>query len=250
MGLGSTTDTMISAVIAANANTAVVIQSGTPVSMPWVESASAIVHAWYGGNEGSGAIADVLFGDRNPSGKLPLTFPKRVEDNPAFLNFRSERGRVMYGEDIFVGYRFYEKTSKDVLFPFGHGLSYTNFNFSNLMLDSTEDYSILKLSVDITNQGTREGAEVVQVYVRQVDPSIIRPLKELKGFTKVSVPAGDTRRAMVTMDRKCATSFWDESRNEWTMEKGSYQLLVGSSSDRILLTADFEVEQTVHWVGL
>jgi beta-glucosidase len=250
MGLGAAVDNMISAVIAANPNTIVVVQSGTPISMPWAGKASAILQAWYGGSEGGNAIADIIFGDENPSGKLPITFPIRNEDNPAYLNFRSERGRVLYGEDIFVGYRFYEATAKPVLFSFGHGLSYSTFTFANLTLKDFESDNKLEISIDIANEGEYDGAEVAQVYVKHHNPSIIRPVKELKGFAKIFVPKMQCRKAAVTIDKRFATSFWDESRNRWMMEKGLYQLQVGSSSDRILLTTEFSVENTCYWGGL
>lgn len=250
MGLGEAMDKLISTILVANPNTAVVISSGTPVSMPWAEEAPAILHAWYGGAEGGNAIVDVLFGEMNPSGKLPLTFPIRNEDNPAFLNFRSERGRIMYGEDIFVGYRYYEKTAKSVLFPFGHGLSYTMFTLTNLTLVDCKDYKKLEISIDITNEGEYDGAEVVQIYIKHRDPSIIRPVKELKGFSKVFVPKKQTRQTLITLDKRSATSFWDESRSEWVMEKGSYEIQVGPSSSNIILTKDFGVERTCYWRGL
>ena len=132
---------LISAVAAANPNTAVVLQSGTPVTMPWIGEVKAVLQAWFGGNECGNAIADVLLGTKNPSGKLSLSIPVRCEDNPAFLTFRSERGRALYGEDVYVGYRFYEKVKRDVLFPFGHGLSYTGFEMKNLRVQKNEEVS-------------------------------------------------------------------------------------------------------------
>lgn len=157
-------DELIAAVVAANPNTVVVNQSGTPVTMPWAGKVGAIVQAWYGGNETGNAIADVLFGDRNPSGKLSLSWPIKVQDNPAFLNYRTEGGRTIYGEDVYVGYRFYEFLGREVLFPFGHGLSYTSFEFSGLAV--TEKDGKLDVSVKVKNTGKTAGAEVVQVYVQ------------------------------------------------------------------------------------
>lgn len=132
MKLSGHMNTLISAVTKANSNTAIVMQSGTPVEMPWIDEVHSLIHAWYGGNEAGNAIADILFGDATPFGELSLTFPKHAADNPAGLNYKSQRGRTLYGKDICFGYRFYEATEKDVLFPFGHGLSYTSFSFSDL----------------------------------------------------------------------------------------------------------------------
>jgi len=184
---------LIRAVLKANANTALVVQSGMPVTLtPWASDAPAIVQAWYGSNETGNAIADVIFGATNPSGKLPLSFPVRNEDNPAFLNHRSERGRTVYGEGVYIGYRFYEKTKREVAFPFGHGLSYTSFALSSLQLHNSApaegaglDPTTISVSVDVHNIGTLPGAQVVQVYAAAESPSIGRPVKELKGFTKV-----------------------------------------------------------------
>lgn len=250
MGLPPHSDELISAVLAANTNTVVVIQSGTPVAMPWLPEAPALLQAWYGGNEGGNAIADVLFGDVNPSGKLPLTFPHRNEDNPAFLNFRSERGRAIYGEDVYIGYRFYEKTKKEVAFPFGHGLSYTQFEMQDLSVSDKDKDNIVTATVTVSNTGSVDGEQVVQVYVTQQNPSINRPVKELKGFAKVSVKAGDSKRVEVSMNKKYAASFWDEQTSSWIMEKDKYTVLVGDSSANTPLQGEFEVKKTAWWKGL
>lgn len=243
---------LIEAVARVNPNTVVVLQSGTPVSMPWAPLASAIVQAWYGGNETGNAIADVLFGNVNPSGKLPLTFPVRNEDNPAFLNYRSDRGRTLYGEDVYVGYRFYEKTKKEPLFPFGHGLSYTNFNMWHAeVLEKRENgKDKLVIAVNVKNTGTRAGGQVVQVYVSPRSPSIGRPPKELKGFTKVSLQPGETIRTEVEVEKKYAGSFWDEERDSWVLEAGVYDVLVGDSSVSTPVKSQFTVAESVWWTGL
>jgi beta-glucosidase len=248
MNLPPGTDKLIAAVVAANPNTAVIMQSGTPVTMSWLNDVPALVHAWYGGNETGNAIADVVFGTVNPSGKLPLSFPYRNEDNPAFLNFRSERGITRYGEGVYVGYRFYEKCKKEVAFPFGHGLSYTTFNLSSLSLETPDED--LVVTVDVQNTGEVDGAEVIQVYIAQQAPSINRPIKELKGFDKVFVEAGQVKKATISIPKKYATSFWDEHRNAWVQEKGRYTVLVGVSSDDTPLSAGFDLSQTVWWNGL
>jgi beta-glucosidase len=252
MDLPGHTDCLVHAVAAANPRTIVVVQSGTPVSMPWASDVSAIVQAWYGGNETGNAIADILYGDVNPSGKLPLSFPVRLEDNPTFFNFRSERGRVLYGEDVYIGYRFYETTKKQVLWPFGWGLSYTSFQISGLRVtqSSVDPTSKLTISVDVANTGTTDGAEVVQVYVSQRQPSIRRPEKELKGFKKVFVPSDTSQNVEIEIERKYATSFWDEERQQWVEESGVYDILVGTSSVEISARETFEVERTTWWSGL
>ncbi|KAL2055079.1 hypothetical protein ABVK25_004417 [Lepraria finkii] len=248
MDLPPYSDELKSQGLEANPKAAIVLQSGTPVTMHWADKASALVQAWYGGNETGNAIADVLFGNVNPSGKLPLSFPVRIEDNPAFLNYRSERGRVLYGEDIYVGYRFYEKLKRPTLFPFGHGLSYTSFELSDLEVSATA----LKISVKlaVANTGSRAGAEVIQVYVNARSPSINRAVKELKGFKKVYLEAGEKSEVEIEVDKKYATSFWDEGRDAWIVEKGEYQVLAGTSSQGSFLEGSFEVEETWWWNGL
>lgn len=250
MDLPPGSDDLISAVLAANPNTVVVNQSGTPVTMPWADKAPAILQSWYGGNETGNAIADVIFGDVNPSGKLSLSFPKRNEDNPAFLNYASDDNRVIYGEDVYIGYRYYDKTGHQPLFPFGHGLSYTTFALKNLQIASADDKDEIIVSIDVSNTGTAIGAEVVQVYVSPVRPSIIRPKKELKGFTKVEVPAGSTKKAEVKLSKKYITSFYHEGRDAWVSEKGKYRILVGTSSVSTPMEGEVEVMKTVVWKGL
>jgi len=248
MDLPGHMNALISAVSAANPSTVVVMQSGTPVSMPWASSVKALIHAWYGGNETGNAIADILFGNVNPSAKLPLSFPVRLQDNPAFLNYRTERGRTLYGEDVYVGYRWYEMLDLPALFPFGHGLSYTTFEVADLKVEKTE--KDLNVSVKVTNTGDIAGAEVVQVYVAQKNPSIRRPVKELKGFKKVFLEKGESKTVEVPIEVKYAASFWDEVRNAWIVEKDEYAVLVGTSSKEVPLKETFKVEKTFWWNGI
>ncbi|EXJ58064.1 beta-glucosidase [Cladophialophora yegresii CBS 114405] len=248
MDLPPGSDKLIKAVLAANPNTAIVIQSGTPVAMPWLESAPAVLQAWYGGNETGNAIADVVFGNTNPSGKLPLSFPIRNEDNPAFLNYKSERNRAIYGEDVYIGYRFYEKTNKEVAFPFGHGLSYTQFDIKDLSV--SDDGAEILVSATVSNTGKVDGAQVVQVYFSQHNASINRPKKELKGFSKVFVKAGQSEKVGIAISKKYATSFWDEARDAWVMEKDTFDVLVGDSSANTPLTAQVKVLRSEWWRGL
>jgi beta-glucosidase len=251
MELPGRMDALIAAVAAANPSTVVVMQSGTPVEMPWVNDVNALVHAWYGGNETGNAIADVLFGDVNPGAKLSLSFPKRVQDNPAYLNYTSQKGRTIYGEDVYIGYRFYEATQKEVLFPFGHGLSYTTFAFSDLAV--TADVEELTVSLTVTNTGSVAGAEVVQLYVSQDNPSIPRPPKELKGFKKIFLQPGASEVVEIKVQVKYAASFWDEERSAWVVEKDTYRVLVGdssASSAEKTVKGSFEVAATRWWNGL
>lgn len=244
------TNDLVAAVLDANPNTVVVNQSGTPVEFPWLSKANALVHAWFGGNEAGHAIADVLFGDVNPSGKLSLSWPFKFSDNPAYLNFKTERGRVLYGEDVFVGYRYYEKLQRQVAFPFGYGLSYTNFEFANLKVSADEKNDKLTITVDVKNTGKIDGQEVVQVYIAPVNPTIIRPVKELKGFAKTAVKAGSSSTAKIELDLKDSVSFFDEYENKWSQEKGEYEVQVGASSDDIELIEKFEIKETKLWLGL
>ncbi|KAM0280455.1 hypothetical protein ACHAQH_004034 [Verticillium albo-atrum] len=189
---------LISAVVATNPNTVVVTQSGTLINMlPWADHISTLVYSWYGGNETGNGVADVVFGNVNPAGRLPLSFTRLIEDVPSFLNFGSKRGRVKYGERVYVGYRFYKKVNRGILFPFGHGLSYTDFEFSGLKVSQEE------VIVQIKSIGPLPGAEVVQIYVA-TDPktsSIARPKKELKGFTEVFLAVGETSTVHIPLDR-------------------------------------------------
>ncbi|KAL2758751.1 glycoside hydrolase family 3 protein [Sodiomyces alcalophilus JCM 7366] len=251
MDLPGYLDELITTVGKANPNTVVVNQSGTPVTMPWIDDVPAVVQAWYGGNETGNAIADVLFGDVNPSGKLSLSFPRRLQDNPAYLNYRTEFARILYGEDIYVGYRFYEAIDRTVLFPFGHGLSYTTFSFSDLAVREADG----KLTVDVTvtNTGAVQGAEVVQVYVAPKQKARVnRPVKELKGFAKLSLAPGESKKATVEILSKYAASYWDEDRSQWCVEAGEYEVIASDSSvvsDKAV-RGSFSVAETYWWSGL
>ncbi|MGD2177181.1 MAG: glycoside hydrolase family 3 C-terminal domain-containing protein [Anaerolineae bacterium] len=234
---------LIEAVAAVNENTIVVLNTGSPIRMDWVDKVAAVVQAWYPGQEAGNAIADVLFGDVNPSGKLPTTFPKRLTDNPAYINYPGENGRVHYGEGIFVGYRYYDEKEIEPLFPFGHGLSYTTFAYRNLILRSSkyEPGDDIQIQVDVENIGTRAGQEVVQLYVRDVASTLRRPKKELKAFAKVSLEPGDTKTVAFHLDQD-DLSFYDPARKRWVAEAGDFEVLVGSSSRDIRLKALFTLE--------
>ncbi|KAF2009021.1 glycoside hydrolase family 3 protein [Aaosphaeria arxii CBS 175.79] len=237
---------LFSAVIAAVPDTVVVTQSGTPFNMtPWADSVKTHLHAWFGGNETGNGIADILFGRVNPSAKLPLSFPRRIEDTPTYLNFGSERGRVVYGEGIYVGYRYYEKVLRDVLYPFGHGLSYTDFSVSHLIV------SPHSARFKVLNSGAVAGASVVQLYVSadKTTSSIARPEKELKGFSKVYLQPGESCQVEIKFDR-FTIAFWDEECQAWKCEKGVYKILIGLSSREIVLGGKINIENTTTWTGL
>ncbi|OKL60684.1 putative beta-glucosidase I [Talaromyces atroroseus] len=249
MKLPPHSDELISRVLDANPNTVIVIQSGTPVEMPWVAKAKSVLQAWYGGNECGHAIADIIFGDTNPSGKLPLTFPRTIKQNPTYLNYRSEGGRVLYGEDVYVGYRYYDELELEPLFPFGHGLSYTTFELS--LLDLNRDRGMeLEICVSIKNTGSRAGAEVIQVYVSPVSPPIKRPVKELKEFAKIYLEAGSQEDVRLNLDLVRATSFWDEKASSWRSEADTYRILVGTSSRGNFLESEVVLNETTFWSGL
>lgn len=256
MDLPPGSDELISRVLAANPNAVVVLQSGTPVTMPWAKDARALVQAWFGGNECGNGIADVLYGDVNPSAKLPITFPRRLQDNPSYVNFRSERGRVLYGEDIYVGYRYFEKSDVAPAFPFGHGLSYTTFTRSDLRVSTVpeqgpfaESGEPITASVTVTNTGSVAGAEIVQLWVIPPSTDVNRPVRELKAFQKVFLQPGESKTVQLVVEKKLATSWWDEQREKWISEKGRYEVLVtGTGAEQ--LTAEFEVGKTRFWLGL
>jgi beta-glucosidase len=244
-------DELVTEVTAANRNTIVVIQSGTPVEMPWAKQAGAIVQAWYGGNEAGNAIADILYGDVNPSGKLPLSFPYRLQDNPAFLNSRSEGGRILYGEDIYIGYRYYDSIGLPVLFPFGFGLSYTTFELSAAAATVDTGAGQLVVTLNVQNTGPRAGAEVVQIYVSQAAPSVRRPTKELKAYKKLFLKPGEKEAVSISVSKKYATSFWDEKRNAWVSQKDTYTVQIEDGSGTgAALRATFEIGETTWWKGL
>ncbi len=236
---------LVEAVAAANRNTVVVVNAGSPVAMDWVERVPAVLEVWYPGQELGNALADVLFGDVNPSGKLPTTFPKRIEDNPAYLNYPGENGEVLYGEGIFVGYRYYDRKRIEPRFAFGHGLSYTRFSYGELRLDrermGMDDE--LEVAVEVSNAGERAGSEVVQLYLRDLECSLARPEQELKAFEKVALDPGETKTVRFTLARP-ALSFYDPAREGWVAEEGEFEVRVGSGSRDIRARARFALEDS------
>ena len=230
-------DRLIEAVCAANPNTVVVLSNGAPVEMPWVAAPAAIVEGYLGGQAGGAAVADVLFGIVNPGGKLAETFPLRQSDVPADRWFPGSGRQVQYREGLYVGYRYFDSAGAPVLFPFGHGLSYTTFEYANLACSATgfEQGKRLEVSFELTNTGDRDGSEVVQLYVHHLGSSVYRPEQELRAFTKVRLAAGETRSVTLTLD-DAAFAFYDAGRGHWVTEAGEVEVRVGASSRDIRLT--------------
>lgn len=223
---------LIKAVTAAQPNSIVILNNGAPLVMrEWIDGPAAVLEAWMMGQAGAEAIADILFGKINPSGKLAETFPYRLSDTPAFMNWPGELNEVRYGEGMYVGYRYYDLKEQPVLFPFGHGLSYTTFSYSNPRASTTafKDTDGVIISVDVTNTGEVAGKEVVQVYVRDVKSTLVRPVKELKGFAKVELQPGETKTVSISLDKR-AFAFWHPAYHDWVTEEGDFEILIGASS--------------------
>ena len=217
----------------------VVLHNGSPIEMPFKDKVSSILEMYLGGQAVGGAACDLLFGKVNPSGKLAETFPAKLSDNPSYLSFPGEKDDVRYREGIFVGYRYYDFKDIEPLFPFGHGLSYTTFEYSDLKLSSNACSADdeLTVSVVVKNTGKTDGKEVVQLYVSDKESSVIRPIRELKGFEKISLKAGESKKVMFKLDRR-AFAFYCEPAHDWIVEEGDFEICIGSSSRDIRLTAD------------
>jgi beta-glucosidase len=246
-------DELIRQISTVNKNTVVVITSGGGVDMNrWLGNASALIQSWYAGQEGGRALAEILFGVVNPSGRLPVTFEQRLEDNPTYNSYYPEpnSNRVVYKEGVFVGYRGFEHNGTKPLFPFGYGLSYTTFMYSNLSIKSLATTAAssgraetrYEVSFNVTNTGSRAGAEVAQVYVGDSHSKIPRPAKELKGFAKVMLRPGETRRVSVILDTR-SFSYYDVENKTWRAEAGQYEVMVGRSSQAIELRGQLRFQQ-------
>jgi beta-glucosidase len=232
-------DDLVRALAAANARTVVVVNAASPVAMGWADDVSAVLQCWFAGEEWGHALADVLSGDKAPSGKLPTTIPLRIEDTPAYTNYPGERGQVHYGEGVFVGYRWYDAREVEPRYCFGHGLSYTTFALEVPEVSPTElsaaqllDGARLRIAMTVRNTGTRRGAEVVQCYVSDTLSSVARPPQELKAFAKVWLDPGAAREVSIELDRR-SFAFWDVDSHGWTVEPGEFELRVGTSSRAI-----------------
>ncbi|KGT10202.1 glycoside hydrolase family 3 protein [Elizabethkingia anophelis] len=259
LGLPYNQDQLISALAKANKNLAVVLVSGNAVAMPWVKEVPAIVQGWYLGSEAGNALAAVLAGDANPSGKLPFTFPVKLEDNAAHQmgeypgnkeELAAGKGKnqknpinITYNEGIFVGYRWHDTKNIKPLFSFGHGLSYTTFEYGKVHADKTQMAQDGKITftVSIKNTGKREGAEVAQLYISDLKSSVPRPVKELKGFEKINLKPGEQKEVSFTID-KSALSFFDAATHQWVAEPGEFEALVGASSSDIKTKMKFTLQ--------
>lgn len=233
---------LIEAVSQVQDNIIVVLSNGSPIEMPWVVTPKAIIESYLGGQAMAAALADILFGLVNPSGKLAETFPERLEHTPCHLNFPGTSECVEYREGVFVGYRYYDKKGIEPLFPFGHGLSYTSFEYSNLKLSHTHilDSDQLEISVTVKNTGKRAGKEIVQLYVSDTESSLIRPDSELKGFKKIALEPGEAKQVSFSLNRR-AFSFYDPKVHGWHLESGWFEVLIGRSSRNILARAPVEI---------
>ncbi|MFP4053176.1 MAG: glycoside hydrolase family 3 C-terminal domain-containing protein [Phycisphaerae bacterium] len=241
LALSDGQDTLIDALAAANPNLAVVMVAGSPVAMPWADKARAIVWAGYEGMEGGTAIAEVLCGLANPSGKLPYTLPRSLSDSPAHALDDYHADRCEYAEGVLVGYRWFDAKAIQPLYPFGHGLSYTQFEYDRLAVEKTDDgEAVARVTFTVRNAGSLAGAEVAQLYVGKRDSSVDRAMRELKGFEKVLLAPGEEKQITLELTRR-GLSFWDVQQNGWVAEPGRYAIEVGSSSRDIRLRGEFEL---------
>jgi len=235
-------DALIERVTTANEKVVVALSNGSPVEMPWANDVSGILEGYLGGQAGAGAIADILFGRVNPSGKLAETFPLRVEDTPSHHYYPGGPTTVEYRESIYVGYRYYDTVEQDVLFPFGHGLSYTCFEYDDLVVQEARgsDGEKFTVTLSVKNTGKRAGKEIVQLYVRDIESTVFRPEKELKGFEKVALQPGEETRVTLQLGSR-AFAYYDPGLKGWQVESGEYEILVGASSQDIRLNATIDI---------
>ncbi len=243
MALPLSQNQLIEALAEEHDQVVVVLSNGAPVEMPWIDQVQAILEGYLGGQAGGGAVADILYGETNPSGKLAETFPIHLEDTPCYNYFPGGPRTVEYRESLFVGYRFYDTVEKEVLFPFGHGLSYTSFEYSGLILSASRISDLEELIVNLTvkNTGDMAGKEIIQLYIKPTAPSAFRPVKELKAFTKVTLQPGEEKEISFVLDRRAFTHF-STGLKDWQVETGEYQVLVGASSRDIRCQGDVWIE--------
>lgn len=241
---------LIEAMAQANKKTIVTITAGGNVYMvPWIDRVPAVFHNWYPGEQGGKAFAEILFGDRSPEGHLPASFARTWSENPVYDNYyappvpKGQTPQVKYAEGVFLGYRYYTTFDKKPMFPFGYGLSYTTFKFSNLQVSPTTATSdgIITVNFDVANTGQRAGADVAQLYVGDPSAKIKRPVKELKGYDKVRLAPGATQHVSLKLNRR-ALAYWDTQKNDWRVDPGKFTIFVGDSSEETPLTADFTVQ--------
>lgn len=244
MGLPDCQNQLIEEILKVQKNVIVVLQNGSPVELPWASKVNAIVEAYLGGEGIAQAIAEILFGKSNPCGKLAESFPRRLEDNPSYLNFPGVDKKVEYKEGVFVGYRYYDSKKMEVRFPFGHGLSYTTFEIFDIKVDKKEitEGEEVTVTVQVTNTGKVEGKEVVQLYVRDNTKAAIRPDKELKGFEAVHLLPGEMKTVSFALDKR-SFAWYNETISDWYAATGDYTILIGNSSRNISVT------ETIHLIS-
>ncbi len=250
MRLPGRQDELVSAVAAVNRHTIVVVNAGSPVAMPWSGDVAAVLYAWYPGQEAGDAIADVIFGDKEPGGRLPATFPVRVEDNPADLTYPGEAGKVVYGEGVFVGYRGFRRRAVQAAFPFGFGLSYTTFDVGKPRVQGAqfEPGEPVEVRVTARNTGARAGSTVIQIYVRDVESTLLRPDRELKGFEKVRLAPGEEREVHITLSGESFAA-WDPRVHDRVVEPGEFVILAGTSVEDITGEVTIAVGRTAEAAG-
>ncbi len=238
---------LITAVSAVQSNTVVVLNNGAPVAMNgWIENVAAVLEGWMMGQAGGAAIADILFGRVNPSGKLTETFPLKLADTPAHLNWPGDAGTVRYGEGLYIGYRYYDAKEMPVQFPFGYGLSYTTFEYSNPQVSAAtfKDTDGVTVTVDVTNTGEVAGKEIVQVYVHDSESGLKRPFKELKGFAKVNLQPGETKTVTIDLDFR-AFAYYHPEYKQWITEDGEFDILIAASASDIRYTLPVTLKSTL-----
>ena len=233
LGLPSDQDNLIKSILNKNKDTLIVLNSGSPVSMPWINEARAVLQSWFPGQEFGNSLAEIVFGLINPSGKLPTTFPLCIEDTPAYSSYPGNELQMNYDEKLLVGYKWYEKKNVRPLFPFGHGLSYTTFEFKDLIISFEEQDEFL-CSFEITNKGKFAGHETAQCYIGHVGVNDEEPNKRLTGFSKVFLQPGESQEVNIKLHLK-DFSIWDVSSAAWKRIEGKYLVSIGSSSEDIKL---------------
>ena len=237
IGIPAVQKQLLDAVTAANSNVVAVVSAGSVIETDWVEQCKAVVHGYLGGQAGAGAMLEVLTGRQNPCGKLAETIPLRYEDTPAARYFPGKKQNAEYREGLYVGYRYYETANRAVRYPFGYGLSYTTFAYSDLQVNADT------VTFTLTNTGSCDGAEVAQLYVAKPDAKVFRPAKELKGFVKVFLQPGESKSVIIPLDDK-TFRYWNVTTDRWEVEGGSYRLLVGANVQDIRLTVEIALPGT------
>ena len=225
-------DELITEITSINKNCVVVLNTGSPVSMSWVKKPKAILQSWFGGQEYGNALMEIIFGKTNPSGKLPTTFPIKIDDTPAYTSYPGQNSQMDYKEKLLIGYRWYEKKGIKTLFPFGHGLSYTNFNFESLKIEQKDENIYCRFNV--SNIGKFDGKEIIQCYVANPNCQNEEPIKTLQNFKKIKIKKGQIKTVKLKLDKR-NFSYWDVTSKSWRLKENEYEILIGSSSENIHL---------------